>query len=635
MCGDAEHGPTAERPGLTRRRFGQVAGGLAAASLLPRMRWQQPARAAAAPAFAADGTSPVSMAMHIHSSFSEFEGSMEAHVAEAARNAVDVVWWTDHDWRMSGYAFRNVVHFTSLTAEAGDGKPWVWKQERTKTLTTASVGGIVDSPASPLDTVPAGSLRVRAQSSSASRASLRFYAESKPARWNYRGNLAGQALYLEVLPQEVSRYGFLELMVTTSRHEPHAGRPAGDYSISYRLGGAGVPGSRVAKGLLGVVTLAVTRGQWNSVVVRPDEDIAALWPDLDARDSSLFGIRLGATSFGTATSGCFDYLRFSRATSGDIPLHVQQDIGAALTRSYPGVAQRQGLEVSYVNPHINWFGGAVSLPDYSGTAGKSDSAILKPIIADIHARGGITSYNHPFGVGFGTVLLSSAEQDRRLANLGVTLLNNKALDNDLIEVGYPSRSGVDLAHHVALWDVCSRNALFLTGNGTTDDHDAIDWLNSYLNWVTSAWAASQAEPDLLAALRAGRAWFGSLSGFRGSLDLLADGSCPMGSVSVSTLPARRLLVMATDLPAGGSLRVVQGVVDYAGTATPRPSNRQIGSYPAAALATGSVELSVDTSTSSYVRTEVLDSTGSVVGLSNPIWLLQNAPPNGIPAARAC
>jgi len=356
---------------------------------------------------------------------------------------------------------------------------------------------------------------------------------------------------------------------------------------------------------------------------------------LDARDSSLFGIRLGATSFGTPTSGCFDYLRFSRATSGDIPLQVQQDIGAALTRSYPGVAQRQGLEVSYVNPHINWFGGAVSLPDYSGTAGKSDSAILKPIIADIHARGGITSYNHPYGVGFGTDLLSPAEQDRRLANLGVTVLNNNAFDNDLIEVGYPSRSGVDLAHHVALWDVCSRNALFLTGNGTTDDHDAIDWLNSYLNWVTSTWTASRAEPDLLAALRAGRAWFGSLSGFRGSLDLLADGSCPMGSVSVSSLPARRLLVMATDLPAGGSLRVVQGVVDYAGTATPRPSNREVATYPAAALATGSVELSVDTSTSSYVRTEVLDSTGSVVGLSNPIWLLRKTPPNGIPAARAC
>ena len=31
-------------------------------------------------------------------------------------------------------------------------------------------------------------------------------------------------------------------------------------------------------------------------------------------------------------------------------------------------------------------------------------------------------------------------------------------------------------HHVALWDIMSRNALFFTGNGTNDDHsgDGLD-----------------------------------------------------------------------------------------------------------------------------------------------------------------
>jgi hypothetical protein len=35
-----------------------------------------------------------------------------------------------------------------------------------------------------------------------------------------------------------------------------------------------------------------------------------------------------------------------------------------------------------------------------------------------------------------------------------------------------------------------------------------------------------------------------------------------------------------------------------------------------------------------VRTQVLNSTRAIVGLSNPVWLLRNPPPGGIPAPRA-
>jgi hypothetical protein len=48
-----------------------------------------------------------------------------------------------------------------------------------------------------------------------------------------------------------------------------------------------------------------------------------------------------------------------------------------------------------------------------------------------------------------------------------------------------------------------------------------------------------------------------------------------------------------------------------------------------------VSIAVETDQSSYVRTEVLDAEGTVVALSNPVWLLRERPPGGIPAARAC
>jgi hypothetical protein len=59
----------------------------------------------------------------------------------------------------------------------------------------------------------------------------------------------------------------------------------------------------------------------------------------------------------------------------------------------------------------------------------------------------------------------------------------------------------------------------------------------------------------------------------------------------------------------------------------------IGSYPASQLTGGPVTQRIDTGKDSFVRTQVLDSAGTVVGLSNPVWLLRATPPGGIPAPR--
>jgi hypothetical protein len=193
---------------------------------------------------------------------------------------------------------------------------------------------------------------------------------------------------------------------------------------------------------------------------------------------------------------------------------------------------------------------------------------------------------------------------------------------------------VNLANHVALWDIMSRNAVFLTGNGTSDDHFGQNWFGILNNWVTSTWAASTSEADLLASLAAGRAWCGALSNYRGTLDLLADSTCPMGSVSVSTVNSRQLVATATQIPAGGSLQVLRGTVDHAGTAHLAANARVIASYGAGDVGGGSVTTSIDTSQPCFARTQVRDAGGRVIGLSNPVWLLRRMPPRGIPKARA-
>jgi len=163
-----------------------------------------------------------------------------------------------------------------------------------------------------------------------------------------------------------------------------------------------------------------------------------------------------------------------------------------------------------------------------------------------------------------------------------------------------------------------------------------NWLGIKNNWFTSAWAASTAQGDLLAALAAGRSWCAALSEYRGSLDMLVDGSCPMGSVSVSGVGSRELVVSGQGIPAGGSVQVLQGAVDYAGKADPIANTRLVGTYSAAELSGGggAVTQSIDTTKSSFVRTQVLGPFGATVAVSNPVWLLQSPPPGGIPAGRA-
>jgi hypothetical protein len=286
-------------------------------------------------------------------------------------------------------------------------------------------------------------------------------------------------------------------------------------------------------------------------------------------------------------------------------------------------------------PHINWFGSGVALTEYGTVGAKQYQAFLQStVIPQIHAVGGLVSYNHPYGVQ-AIAALPQASQNQKLTAVASAILKNRALAADILEVGYPLRSGVDLAHHIALWDVCSRNALFLTGNGVSDDHVGTDWFHFGNNWFTSVWAVSNAEADLLSALSAGRSWCASLSGYRGGLDLLVDGACPMGSASVSARTSRQLTVIATELPTKSTLQVVRGAVDYAGTTAPAPNTSIIASYGAAALSSGSVTLPVDCTVSSFVRAQVVNSSGTIVALSNPAWLLREVPPGGIPAPRAC
>ena len=91
-------------------------------------------------------------------------------------------------------------------------------------------------------------------------------------------------------------------------------------------------------------------------------------------------------------------------------------------------------------------------------------------------------------------------------------------------------------------------------------------------------------------------------------------------------------VLADAVPNGGSVTVVRGTVDSAGTSDPNPSvTRQ--QYSPSAVQNGELAVQVDTSSPAFVRVEVANSSGTQVACSNPIWLLRDLP-NGVPAPRS-
>ena len=57
--------------------------------------------------------------LHLHGSMSEGSGSMAGHNHEAQQlnGVVDVLWWTDHDWRIAAHTYVSTFDFEdSLTA---------------------------------------------------------------------------------------------------------------------------------------------------------------------------------------------------------------------------------------------------------------------------------------------------------------------------------------------------------------------------------------------------------------------------------------------------------------------------------------------------------------------------------------
>ena len=582
-----------------------------------------------APRGGADGV--YSVQLHLHGSFSEGQGSIDSHSYEAQDVGCDVLWWSDHDFRIASYECVSRFGFEAAQEPLERGESWLVRlakfrgQAKQITFRQSASGGTAEFVTSP---VKEGehSLRLRATSNT-SEFEPCLQALRSPRALHQRPLAAGVTLRLAVYAEELSADARLRIQVRLSEHAPREGLPLGSTSLVYLSGSAGEVPRR--EGFEYQVPLSCEVGRWNELELPLTADAVRGFPQFPGQDNLFYSLTFGVeTRNGARASVCFDDLRIEQEVSGAETFARQRELLDEVGALYPELQQHQGLEVSYFARHLNLFCIDTPFPDFEALARAAPpdpadpevidetafkAAFIEGIVRATHERGGLVSYNHMFGAG-------SEDREKRRTNedMLAILLENRAEGADLLEVGYRDRNGASLADHLWVWDQAALAGLRLVGVGVSDSHGGPDerWRGSENNFVTWIHARSSDKQDLIDGLRAGRVFFGDIELFDGSLDLVTDAGHRMGS---TVLTDRREVFV--DVLASGIQADALVVVVVSGEPTSRLPAR-----PGTFSERQRIELPEGPSS---VRFELRDGAGRAFVASNPIHFLREIPDGGL------
>ncbi len=592
-------------------------------------------------AHAAAGAPPeqaYSVQLHTHASLSENNGSIEWHAAKAQDAGVDVIWWTDHDWRVNQTGYTEAYDFENCT---WDGQKFVEPdnlfEERwweVAAITPDHAKSVVDSLAWQ------GAKSLRMEVAYAGGTFQRLNLSQTGSRHQNRYSLATRyrlrfALFPQQLDPADNKFVF-ELLLSE--------RPGEWPRLRYVIGS--MDGEDV-----GAVPLAWTPGQWNvydlDVLADVQNLLSAFGADsIRAQDNNTYGTHAILESRNGARAVVFlDDIRYENDDSlAGEPLLDWQDAADAYYRlQYPGVEYLVGSEISRykAQPHLNGYAPDHVLVDYTGTV-FSDS--LYYAVDQVHAQGGLVSYNHPWGIGiYGNPSETPAQKAARILTMKRGLLRCRALRCDLLEVGYRWRQGIPLSGHLDLWDCLNANALFLTGIGVTDSHGSTPFYgwapwqpvatyeNNYVTWL---WATGTTASELLRPLASGNAYFGDPYRWQGDLEVGTADGFPMGRVILTDKAAEDVIIRVTNVPATVSVRLLQGEIREDPPSEYTTVNWLRDETLVGTVADGVFQdtVSVDVTLPAFVRIEVQDGSREWV-FSNPVHFVRAVPSDGVPAAR--
>lgn len=256
----------------------------------------------------------------------------------------------------------------------------------------------------------------------------------------------------------------------------------------------------------------------------------------------------------------------------------------------------------------------------------------------VHAVRGLVAYH------LGTPLLSLLEaqagnfpsgepldQRGRILRLATSLLGNRAYGADLLALEVGASGEWNVLAQLEVWDILLANGLEIGGIGVTPPTGAplpaeavmlpagqesplLPPPVSETRWTSWLWAREKTVPELLAALRDRRVFFGDSREWRGSLDLrLTDAAGrEYGRMGGKMVVPEDQAFLHLDLRLRGrfQVKIIQGLIQ---------PGRSVRYLRREAVRDPSQPVPLETRQDSFGRVEVWDGQTLVV-CSNPLWI---------------
>jgi hypothetical protein len=631
---------------------------------------------------AGGGTAPgtlncylVQLHLHGHSNHNgnALPASIESHTAEAAKNGFDVVWWTDHAELFDTFEDLPIGFADATMASTGDTVMLGSRQGRQVSkiiVERPAAGSAVGESAV---TVEDGRLSVRVGARPNDEQFVRLALEPASRLGTVRtiqfcrpvasGLRVDAWLRAEgVSPDSYLRFDFDLSWHPMGRHRVRFEGVAANPAPPMRLNDSTVVAEFEVPDTLGPVSLDL-------------EAAAGLLPS--GRDNTLSSLRVevGARR-GAAVAVEVDSLVVRSTKPEGANQFATVDYFAAKHAEDQGVVSHVGVEVGKIHlpsmPHMNaYMPGRAQGPDDLLLDSKTSR---EEWIAEVHRRGGLVSFNHPFGASRNPRSRRYAEDEDedalpaesprvlQAAGAGASeqefweiadpLLETKALGADLLEAGYLYRGVGSLDDHLRLWDLALANGIRLVGDGTTDSHGGVwgpDMIpNPFATWI---WAASPSAADLMNGMRRGHVAFGDPFAWKSDFIFLASpasgggrgrsaggagGAVMMGDTLV--VPAGSAVETWAEItPARGDVEIVQVLVRIkpgreveaarskapsliGASPTEQGQAKSVGGNAVADAGWQPYRFRTVVGDSCYVRLEVRARDGRPLVFSNPIYL---------------
>lgn len=470
---------------------------------------------------AEDASTWTQAALHLHSSFSEGSGSVDWQVAMAARSGYDLLFWSEHDWRMAC-----ADHVREVGFEPGERVEIVGGNEAGGRAEIIPQGGRVG-----------GALRLAGERGRKSFASGELDADQRRLTYSLASDVGCSFL---MRAEGLGSNDRVRVVFDLSHHPTERRRLSFDLTPELRGGGkgkrkspfrsAGEARAQEARADTSAAAGANPSSSWIEKHIDLSAVARELW--VNGEDDNISAVRFeletaeGAQCF-------FDELKVTHGECGAALRRIQE----SWMKDYPNIVHEFGDEVSFQRPHLNQYGGTRGLFD-SARGGEA----LQPetVVREVHSTGGLVSYCHPFGIRSMPGTRERFDVAHRDSIIGAAFGGS-----DILEVGFREKASETTRGYLQFWDSALARGVVTTGIGVNDSHVS-EWGASENNFATWIPAAAEDRLALLAALDEGRVVFGDPLRFRGRLLLESDGKRP--GDRISRAGSRDVRIRITEAP---------------------------------------------------------------------------------------